>query len=253
MSKNILSMCLSPESISYWTSDVADFENWSREQVIEYDDADSGEVRIMFDPEVSIYDNLTRAAQRIKGREGIKMPEKKILYIDSPKSLLIPEALFEPDAALEYLKLHNMTPAHGEQIDISTPLAKTVAVMATPQDALVALGEQMGSFMVASPMQYNLMRRPYALGSWHSVKKTLLVFTTDSSVYLSLFKTEEDGIKKLKYQNRFSCSATPDLIYYLNLISKEFAIKYSPIYIRGSLSRYEMEEINNYFRRAQCG
>ncbi len=103
-----MSICLSPDSISFWMRDRADLSKWGKRRLISYEEAFSGEVRMTFDPEISLTNNIERSALRVKAREGRQLLEDKVLYLDTPKVVVLPEEHYQAGAEKEYLLLHNM-------------------------------------------------------------------------------------------------------------------------------------------------
>lgn len=252
-SENILSIRLSPNSISYWLSDSAKPEEWGSNDMKVLSPSSGVENEFQFDETQSLYENVQQITSHIMS-EIEELPTRKIVYIDTHKNILVPEELYIEGSANDYVAFHNIEANESEQVDVSLPIDGTISIMVSAKEGLQALGELLGEFAVASLLQYNLMRMPSGVEELSRSKGELKVYLSPSRVYLALFDVESEEVTtRLLLADSYPVKTIADVVFYLSLVNEQFDVRRSAIYIKGRSHDSVIEQLSKFYNTIQCG
>lgn len=208
---------------------------------------DAPEQTYSFDPRSSVEKNIAQCAERMKPHTD---NSPAVVFIDSPKSILIPAPLFDKDAVDELLELHNFEVGANERVYISPAVAGTVSVIVGATAPLNALETAVGAFQTASPLQYNILRgipkdKKVALGR-------IVVYLCPKMAYISVLQGAGSD-EKLLFTEALPFGSEADLIYYMDWLGKQFKIAGFPIFIKGTDADKARKAVSRYFKDCRCG
>ncbi len=159
--------------------------------------------------------------------------------LDTAKTILLPVSLYEEGRGEDYLRLNGMEPGAGERVVVSEPRKvageDVVAVMAVPARELVAKGS--GGRRYTSPLLEIARGR----------KRDVNIRLTAGNVYIVVW---EKGLRMAEAMP----DPSPDaLLYYLQVIGREFKLRKFDINVSGNgaegeaKAREAVEVLREYF------
>lgn len=246
-SKKIVSIRLSAGGLSFWNASAGIPEGRWPDGAVITDEAT--ESYVPFGDPGDTAAAVGKAVERA-GSSFLRSHERTSpVLLDTPKTVLVPQRLYDPDDAGKYLAFHGLEPAEGERVYVSDPVGGTVAVMAANGQRTEALKERTGDPALISPLQYNLMLPVSDL----KIKKGVgaycaAVHLAPSRCYVSLFLVSSGG-RELVFCDHYPYAGAADLLYYLGMMAGRYpGAGGMPVILRGHGADKEAKAIGKYHR-----
>ncbi|MCD7970680.1 MAG: DUF3822 family protein [Alistipes sp.] len=240
MAKEIMSIRLSADGLSFWTglqpgkAAPQEVEEISR---VDYPLCTGGR---------SLEESIREAVSEYTGilaAHGRELPGKKKFFANTVDAVLVPEELFEEDDAGRYMALHGYGPIKGTYIVCSKPIRGTVALMRLPKKAMEVLGKQLGKFSVAHLLQYNLLLGPEDSGD------TIRIYLSPTLCHITAWKSGD-----LKLAEAYPYSSVADVGYFLACITENVGLDGKcRILLRGHNADEAIQGLSRTFRSCICG
>lgn len=247
----ILSIRLSPDGLSFWTSRPCG--------------KDTAPGRISFsDPTSVIEEKYVAFDNRLERREAVKKAVARCLslaghdefpvveiYPDTRKGVLVPASLYDAENPEELLLMNNMAPEKTERVYTIEVAPQIKAVIAFDN---ILMGELLNipanRHLTLSPFALNL-EYPYRYEpkKKHRDRLFCAVCLTNSNAYITVERS--DG-GQILYCDVFPYSATADLVYYVTEVTKLFPLEKSILYIRGRKAKEHSKPLGKPFRKVIC-
>lgn len=249
LKEKLLSIRLSPDGLSFWTSKTGAAADGGR---IPIHGTDSAETAIAFGRETGMPEDIRKAAGKCIGMCGWSGGPLRIM-LDTPKTVLVPSELFADGQAENYLKVNNITVSAGEEVlvsELSSGGRLITAIMVYDRAALDTLREIFGSGTVfTSPFDTAYAYR----GAKHKKRDADCDFTTmhltPGNVYLTV-QTAPDC--RWKYSEVLPHSSAADILYYMQELSARFKIRKTRVFIKGHGAENIAKALRKPFRRCKC-
>ncbi len=155
----------------------------------------------------------------------------------TPRTMLVPEELFDEEHAGELLAAAGMAALPGERAVWSAPQQNAVAVMAAAEDALAAVHERLGD-----RARYTT---PLLCVPQTSVP-TVWMYYAAGLLYIKVY----DG--KLRFAEVVPAPDEADLLYMLERLGSEFRLRDYTLRIGSSDGRALKRKLGGYFRQIIC-
>jgi len=155
----------------------------------------------------------------------------------TPRTMLVPEELFDKEHAGEVLAAAGMAALPGECPVWSAPQQNAVAVMAAAENALAAVHERLGG------------RARYTTPLLREVQAgtpTVWAYRTAGLLYIKV----SDG--SLRFAGVIPAPDTADVCYFTERLEKEFALKSCELRISGDAAKACGKLLKGYFKRIVC-
>lgn len=254
-SQKILSIRLCPGGLSFWTGAVSGIGGGKHGEpggLLPLEPMYKGlepETVVAFPRREVSEEALDVAVKRIAGLVPGYAALPKLVFVDMPKTVLVPAEVFDPAKAAEYLRLHNMEPEGGEELCAGAEIHGTVAVMAAPAEPLGWLRERIGEFVVASPVQFGLMCPPPEIrvkGLGTGCYVTL--HNTMSGCAMSLFSVDA-GRREMLWCDSLPRTGDADLLYYLGVLSEKYPVgRKTPVLVSGYGAEATCRALKRYYK-----
>lgn len=244
MAKQILSIRLSADGLSFWTGDQAEGFDTPQIEISRSGEVVSADFTLTGSP-IPVGETVREAVSLFRGNldsRGMDMPLNKILYGDTLSTVLVPESLFRYEDTGKYLSMYGYDVTDGKYTVVSKPIRGVVAIMVLWQEYTRHLGECLGHFMVASPLQYNLCRLPSAASD--SVK----VYATPLHCFITVFSKGRHV-----YSEGHPLDSAADLIFYLDWLDARLGSGKWPTVIYGHRSDELAALAGKRFKGCVCG
>ncbi|MCD8173236.1 MAG: DUF3822 family protein [Alistipes sp.] len=258
MAKEILSIRLSADGLSFWTGDHAEGIGTDGMKILPgAGEVVSADYPLLPDDGRSMDEALREAVSGFCGilqARGVGMPFMKVLYVDTLSTVLVPSAIFDEADAEAYLQLHGITAADDEYIVCSKPLHGTVAVMVAGKRHTTALGNAVGDFAVVSPLQYNLCTPVPAGGETAGAvtgtpagSRRVTVYATPFNCYITAFDCD-----RMLYADVHPVSSAADLIFCLDWVITRLGFTEWSLSVAGHKSEELVALVSGRFKGCVC-
>lgn len=174
--------------------------------------------------------------------------------LDTAKTVLVPAELYEKGMEEDYLRFNGMAPARGETVVASVPQNDIVAVMAVPAEVWEPLRDryQRGEVAVTSPLLSVATSHGVELereqGRKWGRKRDVNVLLTGGNVYLAVWD------KGLRMAEVLPDPSIPSLLYYMQVVGRNFKLRKFDIHIGGERAQEAIEALKRYFGNVRlCG
>ena len=154
------------------------------------------------------------------------------------KCTLVPKEIFKADDAAKYLEIEGMGCDNNECVVCDFTGEDAVAVMAIDKVCLRDICETLvGRALFVSPLA-----REY-----DTAEKDIYIYMVEGLAYLKLY----DG-RKLLYAEVVKAADGYDVLYYIALLGKCFALSHFNAYIEGEQVSETAKLISPYFKKVKC-
>lgn len=253
LKEKILSIRVNADGLCFWIQEYVISEQTNTPVAVA--DMLKAYTSILFDPAVSLKNNMSDAVARVKkecSKNGKPDFDGIYVYPDTIKTILVPEEVYLPGTENSYVDLHNYSVEAEEQIDVSKPLCGTVAVMVSSEVTLRMLGESLGEFAVASLSQYNLLTAEATGGSSkYKERNKVVVYLSGSLMYISVFASEASGAG-LIYNSIMPYAKSDDIIFNLDWVKGNVVVGEPVFYLEGSFTEEIAVPVRKQFKDVVC-
>lgn len=166
--------------------------------------------------------------------DGVESVEFVVL---TRKTLLVPREEFDETFATTYLRLAGM-PCDATQTPVwSDTGSPIVAVMAADMACVTAIEQKFGSrAMFTSPL---LRDHPYAT-------PTVWLYRTEELLYIKVYGSD------LRFAEVVAAKTESDIVYYIELLAKEFSLPAHTAYIEGEECGVLKKLLRSHFQQIIC-
>lgn len=158
-----------------------------------------------------------------------------VFVLDTPETLLVPAALFEPGMELGYMSSSGFYLSAGKTVAVSPILCDTVALMMFPENIIRELNGRFDKCSFRSPLQEMI-----------SCGRSINLFLTSDCAYVTVC----DG--ELKFAEVFPDRTTDSILYYLQEIKKELSAGKFPVNLSGENTDAVANELSRYYKINIC-
>lgn len=253
--EKILSIRLSPDGLSFWTTGLAGAPAEAHSNYFLDYGAVSEEKYITFSKELGPEESVRRALVRADeaSRGGVPGAFRPVrLMPDTCKTVLVPAELFDPEQAADYLKINNITVGAAETVEVSHITIDTpspVAVMVYSATALRIAREVFDARLgITSPFEAAAAYTPAKLRRKDADKCFASLYLTGTNVYITVWRI---GVV-LEYCEVLPYSTTADILYYMHEVGARFGLHKNPIYIRGTGAKDTARMLKKSFKKCKC-
>lgn len=155
----------------------------------------------------------------------------------TPRTMLVPEELFDGEHAAKMLAANGMAALTGESVVWSVPQQGIVAVMAVPEDALRSVRERLGD-----RVRYTT---PLLTASETSAPTVWMLYTA-GLLYIKVY----DG--RLRFAEVVPAPDEADMLYFFERLAIEFPLEDYTLNIEGGNGRQLKRRLKGYFKRIVC-
>ena len=188
---------------------------------------------------VSIQLALDGHSFSIAGCEGL-LPEPVVtVEILTARTLLVPEALFDPQHAATLLAADGKRLQTGEVTVHSAPHNGVVAVMAVPAQALQQLRQQ---FDADTVLTYTTPLLP----DIHPKKPTVLLRRTGSYLYIKVYNPS------LQLAEVLPAPTDADILYAVERLDSQFPAKEHHLLLKGRGARPLIKLVGKRYKQVRC-
>lgn len=157
----------------------------------------------------------------------------------TPRTLLVPEELFDPSHAETLLAADGKAPLTGEEIVHSAPVEGIVALMAVPAQALRRLRERLDA-------DTELAYTTPLLTPVHPAKPTVLLHRAAGYLYIRIYNGG------LRLAEVLPTPTDADIRYVLERLETEFPLKQYAAQLTGKEKRRLEKLVGNRFKSIRC-
>lgn len=156
-----------------------------------------------------------------------------ILSVDTAKTVLVPAELFERGSEEDYLRFNGMALSDGEVAVASEPENDIVAVMGVSADvwSTVEAGYKRGEVVLTSPLLAII-----AKCGERSKREVRIVLTAGGNVYIAVWE------KGLRMAEVLPDASIDSLLYYMQVIGRQFALRKFEIFVSGDPNHARAKE-----------
>lgn len=248
--KKLTTIRLSPDRLTFHTSVLAEGDD-RRNYTLLPDNA-SCEVSIIFSPKLEPEENIRRALAKCMEMTGWDNSPVRVM-LDTRKTILIPEALFDAKQIPHYLKINNIdVPPHQCMVLSRLVVGNTSAdvIMVYDKYAVDTIEAVFGDNVWFTSLLD--VAADYAKIK-HKKKDTGRDFTslclTTRNAYITI-RSIPGG--ELRYCEILPCSSPADILYYMEEFAVKFDIRQTPVYVSGVGSEGVCKTLRNHFTRTKC-
>lgn len=155
----------------------------------------------------------------------------------TPRTMLVPEELFDAGCAGELLAANGMAALTGESVVYSDPQQGVVAVMAVPEEALRSVRERLGD------------RARYTTPLLKTLQTNVPTVWMHFAAGLLYIKVHEG---KMRFAEVIPAPDEADVLYFLERLAKEFPLEDYTLGIGGGDGRQLKRKLKGYFKRIVC-
>ena len=157
----------------------------------------------------------------------------------TPRTLLVPEELFDPSHAGTLLAADGKAPHTGEEIVHSAPVEGIVALMTVPTKALRRLRERLET-------DAELAYTTPLLAPAHPDKPTVLLHRAAGYLYIRIYNGG------LRLAEVLPTPTDADIRYVLERLETEFPLKQYAVQLTGKENRRLEKLVGNRFKSVRC-
>ncbi len=176
----------------------------------------------------------------VTGLEGVKPTPATFETVEviSPRSMLVPSALYQKDAAAALLAANGMAPLADETVVTNTTAnQQLVALMAIPWEALDHLSDKLGNeIRFTTPL----------LAPLCTTEPSMWIEHTASLLYIKVYDA------KLQLCEVVSAPSEADIDYFFENLNREFPTRRYTLYIHGSNARHLKGILSKRFKKTIC-
>lgn len=240
----MLSIRLSPDGLSFWTTDVIPWVGGDTEFRRDFWSA-STEKHMWFDPAKTMEDNLSECIQAIGNSVagGWKSAE---VYPDTLRTMVVPAEYGAAEAVPELLRINGITLDGNDEVFCADISPSIKAIMVYDRTAFNILRGLLGEVEVACPFSLNNANiEKYGIGR----RRTTAVYITPEHAYITVF---EKKYGSWLYVDVMKWTETTDILYYLSVLDQEFGLRKGKVYLRGAETDRACSFLRKYFRKTRC-
>ena len=160
------------------------------------------------------------------------------VFLDTFRSVLVPQVLFKPESAAGYLAENGWTPDRHEHTVVSDVAKGIVSVMIRARDETEALKTLFGE-------------RLHLFSASH-----LLAATTPPHTAQMLLTRQHATLaiagEGLLYADTLPFSSAEDLAYYIQLLQDRFALKKTSLYLAGQGAEGMRKSLRRYYKKVKA-
>lgn len=254
--QKLLSIRLCANGLSFWTTALESSPDGSGSGFMPKPDSDSREQSIEFEgkPDASGYVRgcVRAAAARCAAITGWSGWPVRVMP-DTRKIVLVPDDLFDPAQAADYLQINNITMTDQEQIVLSRLSADyppAEIVMVYDRRMLDEIEEIFGEYVwYASLFDTATSFESVRHKRKDSGRCFSTLYLTPANVYITI-QTIPGG--EWLYYEALPYSTPTDILYYMMELSTKFDILQTPVYVRGTSCDAVAWVLNEQFKRPVC-
>ncbi len=173
----------------------------------------------------------SHSAAGYKAGAGGQMP---VISLDTAKTVLMPEHLFEKGVETDYLRFNGMEPAAVETVIVSEPQDGIIAVMAV--DAAVA---ELARREFGGDVRFTSPLLEIAAGR----KRDVNILLTGENAYIAVWE------KGLRMAEALPDNSHDSLLYYMQVLGRRFKLRRFTINISGEGASGAGEMLDRYFSK----
>ena len=245
--QKILSIRLSPNGLSFWVAQADE----SAAKVGSGPIPDANNVwDTTFDPSLTLAENTLPALNRCRETLGENMPTRKVIYLDTLQTILIPTELAETRYQEGYLAQNGLVVDESETVfrsEFTGPGKERITSLSIfNSEAGETCQQQLGdNCEFSSP--YALLFGELSVRPSSSRLKCGL-YLTPTHVYLAIANSSG----KLVYTEAMPYSTEADILYYLHVISQQIELAQGRIEVYGRGKENLCKRLRKYYKEVRC-
>lgn len=242
--EKILSIRLSPDGLSFWTTGLSAKDTGSTGQHTDLWSR-TPERHFAFAPDSPLTENIAAAFREIRAAQEDAVSME--IYPDTLANCIIPAEYSDPESIDGYLAMNDIQLKPGDAV-FNAPLdADTVSLIVFDKEAVHSLGSMSaGQYSIKSPFSVNDTHvEKYGAGK----RRRVCVYLSPGNAYITVYEGKSGS---RLYMETFRWATAADILYYISLLDKEFRLGKSKLYLRGARCEEVYGLLRKYFRKSRC-
>lgn len=242
-----MSIRLSPDGLSFWVSGIR--KDAGKTGYMPDHATETREAAIDFDAKKSLPQNLEDAAARIMSKTKNIVSVR--VMVDTPKTVLVPEEVFDREQIGDYLEVNNIDVLPSEKVAVAAFSIGTAAVKAIIVIDKAAVDSICGAFgadkvSVTSPFETadryrHVRRRKDTAGEYATV------YMTAANVY---FTVQHGKWAALEYCELMPYVSPEDVMFYMDEIAARFRL--SAVFLKGRDAEKVRKSLKKKIKGCKC-